>query len=484
MKKKVISLLLGGAMVAGLCACGDTSNSSTNGEQSGGSVDKPASISWWTHSGLNEEDYVKEWDVAYEQLTGVKMEHTQVSNNEYSTLLETAFASDTEPNVFDLSSEQKLTYYASQGGVADLTDLIKNSGIYERVDKEIWDTLAINGRLYGIPAEVPSGVMTYVRQDWLDRLGMKVPTNYEEYINMLRAFRDKIDECKIPLTVPGLHSAMNLPEFYWDAEADFTYKNGKWVDGMQEANFPEAMQRLRDAYAEGLIDMEAVTNSTGSCRDKWYSGNTGVFSYWAGKWGNTLTKRLRENFPNAAVTGIEAISNTYYRYSDFNVYCIDGKLSDKEVEQVFNYFHKVIFDGAEGSALFYAGVEGKHRETDANGYMKYLPMASNPENEFQSVWATPWMNTVAFNEPEKFPQPADTVTVTLDTLAKSAQYKTNIPVSETLNRITSDLTLTRQSIIAKIVMGEVSVDEGMKEYYNKAKELGVDQILKEMNGES
>jgi putative aldouronate transport system substrate-binding protein len=513
MKKKVISLLLAGAMVFGMCACGNDNAASTNGstpaqsesgssESAGGdsestaeasgnegeaeekTVEKPASISWWTHDGLNEEDYIAEWDAAYEELTGIKLEHTPVSNNEYHTLLETAFASGTEPNVFDLSSEQKLTYYASQGGVADLTDLIRSSGIYDRVEQSVWDSLAIDGRIYGIPKEMPSGIVIHVRQDWLDRLGMKVPANYEEYLTMLRAFRDEIDECEIPLTVPGLHLAQNLPEFYWDAEADFVYKDGKWVDGMLEENFKDAMQRLQDAYAEGLIDVEAVTNSTSNCRDKWYSGNTGVFAYWAGKWTNTLTERLNENFPDAKVTAIDVIDESYYRYSAFNVLCIDGRLSDEEVEQVFTHFLNVIFDGEEGSALLYAGAEGYHHETDANGNMTYLNMNSSPDTQFQSVYGSPWSAVVSFTEPEKFPQPVETITASMEILEKNAVFKTNTPVSDTLNKVTADLSSTRQSIIAKIVMGEVSVEDGMQEYYNKAAEFNVEQILKEMNGES
>ncbi len=499
MKKSIICILLAVVLALSLVACGEKTGGNTtnggagnntsagNGETAGNNetptVEKPDSISWWTHSGLNEEDYVQEWDAAFEELVGVDLKHTQVSNNEYATLLDTAFTSGTEPNVFDLSSEQRLTYFASQGGVADLTDLVKASGIYDRVDPAVWEAIAIDGRIYGVPTEIPSGAETYVRQDWLDRLNMDVPTNYDEFITMLRAFRDDIEECTVPLTVPGFKSAMNLPEFYWDAESDFTYVDGKWVDGMQQPNFKDAMQRLHDAYAEGLIDMEAVTNTTSACRDKWYSGGAGVFNYWGGKWGDTLTTNLKANFPEAEVTGIPAIDETYYRYSAFNVYCIDGMLSDEEVAQVFEYFFKVIFDGKEGSALYYAGVEGLHHNTDENGYMTFAPMKTNPDNNFQSVWGTPWMNVVAFEEPEKFPQPSEIVTTTLDTLAASATFKTNTPVSETLNKITADLTSVREETIAKIVMGDISVDEGMEQYYAKAKELGVDQVLAEMNGQ-
>lgn len=491
-RNRFIALLLAGVMTVGMCACGNeaanneaketAANTQTSQAASGEKeVEKPESISWWSHDGLNEADYVKEWDAEYEKLTGIKMEHTQISNNEYSEMLELAFASGTEPNVFDLSCEQKLAYYASQGGVADLTDLVMNSELYDKIDKSVWDSIAIDGRIYGIPKGNPSGVETYVRQDWLDRLGMAAPTNYEEYINMLRAFRDNIEECKIPLTVPGLTSAMNLPEFYQDAEVGFVKVDGKWVDGMAQDNFAPAMQRLQDAYAEGLIDVEAVTNTTSACRDKWYAGNTGVFSYWGGKWGNTLTANLKEVFPESKVTGLKAIDETYYRFSTMTVYAIDGRLSKEEVEQVFTYFLEYINDGAEGQTLYYCGVEGLHHEKDANGNITYKSMVSNPDGTFQSVWGTPWEAVTPFDDPAKVPQANDIVKETLAIVKESGTYPSTTPVSETLNMITADLSAIKAEIVANIVLGKVSVEDGLAEYKQKAEKLEVAKVLEEMN---
>lgn len=500
MKRKVMSVILATSMIASLTACGAKSEpTSTNAGTETASkeieaestptaatteekvVEKPEKITWWTHSGLNEEDYVKEWDAAFSELSGVTLEHTQVSNNEYYELLEIAFASGTEPNVFDLSADTKIAYYASQGGIADLTDLIKSSGIYDKVSPEVWESVSVDGRIYGIPGEMPSGAITYVREDWLNQLGMSAPTNYDEFINMLRAFKNDIPECKIPLTVPGFTNAQNLPEFYQTAAADFTLRDGKWVDGMLEEDMVGAMQRLQDAYAEGLIDVEAVTNTTSACRDKWYSGEVGVFNYWAGKWGNTLTNRLQENFPDALVLGIDAIDETFYRYAGFNAYCVSGRLSEEEVEQVFTYFLSVAFDGAEGQKMFYGGVEGLHSTTDANGFVTYNKMKSNAENNFQSVWATPWLAVVPFDEPEKMPQPEEKVTTTLATLEVTGTYKPTMPVSETYNMIVSDLVAIRQEIIAQIVMGKVSVEDGLATYRDQAMGLGIEQVLEEMN---
>lgn len=483
-KKRLLGLVLTATMVLSMCACGaeDTGKpAATVGNNSSKVVEKPDKILWWSHSGLPETDGVKEWDAAFCETFDVNLEHVQVSNNEYYELLEIAFASGTEPDVFDLAADTKLAYYASQGAIADLTDLIKEAGIYDKVSPEIWESVSVDGKIYGLPSEMPSGAITYVRQDWLEKLGMEAPTNYDEFITMLRRFKSEIPECKIPLTAPGLNSAQNLPEFYQDATPDLVKVDGKWVDGMAQENMVAALQRMRDAYAEGLIDMEAITNTTGVCRDKWYAGEVGVFNYWAGKWGNTLSERLQQNFPQAKLLGIDAIDETFYRYAGFNCYVISGRLSEKEIEQVFTYFLKIYFDGAEGQDLFYCGVEGLHRTTDANGYITFNKTISNPENTYQSVWATPWLAVVPFDDPAKAPQPAEMVTITLETCDKSGVHKPTMPTSDTYNTIVSDLTAARQEAIANIVMGKVSVEDGLADYKKKAQQCNIDQVLAELN---
>lgn len=111
---------------------------------------------------------------------------------------------------------------------------------------------------------------------------------------------------------------------------------------------------------------------------------------------NTLEERLRENAPDASLTVLAAIDETYYRYTAFNILCIDGRLSEKEVEQVFTYFFQVIFDGAKGEELLYCGVEGLYYEYDEDGNMQYLNTRANPASVFQSVWGSPWCAAVPF----------------------------------------------------------------------------------------
>ena len=57
-----------------------------------------------------------------------------------------------------------------------------------------------------------------------------------------------------------------------------------------------------------------------------------------------------------------------------------------------------------------------------------------------------------------------------------------MPVSETLNKITADLELEKSDSLAKVVMGEMTVEQGVAAYKEVAEELNVDKVLEELNG--
>ncbi len=497
--RKLLAAALAAVMVMGTAACGaeDAGNSSTPsssapssaaGSGAGGSssapeekvVEKPESISWWTHDGLNEENGAEQWFAEFENKTGIHLDHQFIPNNEYYDKLKLAFASNEVPEVFDLNGAN-LALYASQGAIYDLTDLLKASDLYDKVDPAIWDAISINGRIYAIPKEVPSAAVTYVRGDWLERLGMEPPTNYEEFLEMIRRFKNEIPECEIGLTAPGVKSEMNLPEFYQGAHYGFTKVDGVWVDGFAQDNMAEAMQRMQDAYKEGLMDMEIITNTTSTCRDAWYEGKVGVFNYWSGKWGGTLQDRLVANNEGAIAQPIQPIEEADYLFATLSGLCISSKVSDEKAEQIFKYFIEYMHDGGEGQVLFQSGVEGVHWEQDGNN-VKPLPNLADPSAVTTSVWITPWLAISPLEVTDKNTEKADAVTNSLAITDAMATQVPITPVSETLNKITSELELEKADILAKVVMGEMTVEDGMAKYKEVAEELNVEKVLQELNG--
>ena len=499
MLKQMAAILLSMAMVGTMAGCGEKEAESSApaasssvaeasvektkeaaGAATYADIAKPEAISWCSHDGLDPVNGQTEWDAEYERLTGIKLEHTYVTGNEYNSKIELDYAADTVPDVFDLSS----TYfpkYAASGALADLTDLIKESGLYDQVDAAIWEQCSYNGKIYGVPKEIPQACGTYVRKDWLDRLGMEIPKTYDEFITMLTRFRDEIDECLVPLTAPGLVTPQYLPDLYQGASPDFICVDGVWVDGMQQENMATALKNMQEAYAEGVLDMEAITNTTATCRDGWNAGTTGAFCYWTGNWGDRLTAGVQKNVPEAEVVCIPPIEGTEYLYSTPTVHVINGRLSEEEIAQIFKYFIAYMHDGNEGQVLFEFGVEGVHWQQDGNN-VKMLPSLSDPTVSLNKCYVLPSSRLTPLAVVDKNMTYSDAYLDSLKATEGAANREFQKP-SETYSLISAELKTNRDNIIAEVVTGNLSVEEGLASYKAIAETLDVEKVLAEMNAQ-
>lgn len=445
-------------------------------------VRKPESISWLSHDGLDPEDGQQQWDAEFERFTGIDLRHEYINGNEYNQRIRFYNAAGTLPDVFDLS----YTYYplyAADGALADLTDLVKASGLYDQVDPELWRQVTFDGKIYGVPREMPQACGTYVRKDWLDRLHMDIPTTYEEFITMLERFRDEIDECLVPYATPGLVTASFMPEFYLGASADIICVDGIWVDGMQQPEMITAMENIQYAYTHELLDMEAMTNTTSVCRDGWMAGSTGCICYWAGNWGQKLVIGLQDNVPEAEVVWIPPIEGATYLFGRPTVNVINGKLSEEQTAQVFKYFIHYMHDGGEGQTLFEFGVEGVHWQRNADHVeMIFDPSSSSSlDNVLNKAYVLPSSrltplqdNTLCLEYDASY---IDSIAV-IESVAKPQYFQ---PSSPTYNEIYERLDTLRKDCIAQIVTGGISVEEGLAQYAEGARQLGLDQALAEMN---
>lgn len=477
---RLSSLVLSAAFL--LCGCGQASmepaDSASAVESDSLLPDKPDAIRWISHDGLWPENGQAEWDAEYERLTGIRLQHQYITGSEYDQRIALYADAGTLPDVFDLG----YTFYpeyAAADALADLTELVHSSGLYERVDESLWAQVTLDGKIYGVPKERPQGRGTYVRKDWLDRLGMEIPTTYEEFLTMLRRFRDEIPECVIPYTAPDLVSAAYLPEFYQGMQTEIIPIDGIWVDGMQQPGMLTALNNLQSAYAEGLLDPDAATNTTAACRDAWMTGSVGAFCYWAGNWGQQLTEGLQKNVPDAEVICIPPIEGAVYLYNRPSVHVINANLSPEKITQVFQYFIAYMHDGGEGQRLFNYGVERLHWKSDHDKIIM-LPSLSDPTNANNKAYILPSASITPLSSGRSIAYPRS-YTQSLEVVNSTALPQFFQPVSPTYTRIAGELTALRNDIIARVVTGGLSAEEGLAIYVEQANVLGLPQALAEMN---
>lgn len=125
-----------------------------------------------------------------------------------------------------------------------------------------------------------------IREDWLDKLGLEMPTNTDELYEVLKAFKTqdpngngKADE--IPFTgfmgdVPSFGVGCIVQSF--DTWFNLYVKNGKITHGMVEPEMKKALGYLSKLYKEGLLDPDYMTHDFDSFHAKINNERSG-FAY-------------------------------------------------------------------------------------------------------------------------------------------------------------------------------------------------------------
>lgn len=450
-------------------------------------ITKPSKIVLMTSIfDMSEENGKQKFLDKYKELTGIELEIIQPPHNQYAEKVNLAFASGDIPDVFLSPNYSSFVKYIADGALYDITDLVEASEPMMTINQKLLDGVRVDGRLYGFPEDLGNGCATMVREDWLTKVGLKAPTNYEEYLNMLRAFtfndpdgNGKNDTKGVTAggleDITGAH--LYLLDFLHDAVPNFQLKDGKWVDGFQQPEMVKALERISAAYKEGLIDQDIVTNKTSTSREKVINGEIGATTYWAGQWNFNLDRDAKKVNPNAKIITIPAIQEVTYINRVPGQHCISS--ASENPEGVFKYFLEYAHDGAEGQTLFTQGVEGVTYEIkDGKGVM--LPLLSDPTKKFTKTMLNPAIPSVPFKNPIFPVEPLVAESAKIFE-AKMVQAD-SLLITDTSVKMSADIVQLRSSTFSKIMMGEVSVEKGLEEYKTKANgEFQMEKILSEMN---
>lgn len=410
--KKRVSVIIGLCLLTiSLAACSksaaktaDQGASQENAEvkttevaASGGEATKPETITMmvdgtFVTADQGQEEFEKQWEAQ----TGIDLQIIQPDHDVYYDEVAKAFETGDLPDVILLSSTYYMSY-AAQEMLADITSYYADSDLQKAVDAngktEFVDALRINGRLYGISPTRGNGCTTYVKKTWLDNVGLGVPTNYTEYMEMLKAFSEgDPDGDGVMGNTYGVSAAglMNneapyvnyLPEFFQDAYPSFYEKeDGTWADGFMDDNMKDALNRLRDAYSKGYMDPNIADNSTGDCRDKFFANEYGVFTYWAGTWAKTLSDNLVAAGVNGEIVTIPPIAETgKYLERVAPVWCITSAC--KNPAGVYKYFLETMNDGGAVEEMWtYSPATDDFTKNHIDHLLATVPLANDPGAE-------------------------------------------------------------------------------------------------------
>lgn len=263
-----------------------------------------------------------------------------------------------------------------------LNDLLEEHGqaILETYDEQSWAGVTdSDGIIWGIPR---LGIMghthgVFLRTDWLEELGLEMPTTLEEFETTIQAFLDRDPESSILTN--------SLADLRMATVGGFTeHGYSRWFD--EEANqikpaelqpgFRDWVAKMNEWYENGWFLQETFSNPTAD-RDFEYfrTGRIGAFLGWYSRI-TIFAERIPEVAYDAAwnITGPEGLMKTN-NVSLNSAVMITAKSEDPAAAMRFINWQ---YESKENSATAFYGVQGVDWEWEDDYYITLLT-ADQPE---------------------------------------------------------------------------------------------------------
>ena len=225
--------------------------------------------------------------------------------------------------------------------------------------------------------------------------------------------------------------------------------------------------------------MEVTTNKTSSCRDKYYAGQVGAFTYWAGKWSATIDENLKQVNPTGSIVGIAPIKELdQYIERRTPVVAITAKCENPA--GVFKYLFEVMVDGNKGQMIFNYGAEGTHYTMD-NGKMTQLPDPEVPTSTFTSIFVDPLSGISAWVNGDPMADSRNPLVMETNNLFyNNSKLAPAIISNDVKSNYAPTLLDIRTVTISDVVTGSMTVEEGMASYQEQSSAM-VEEILASLN---
>ena len=302
MKKKILSVLLAGAMLLSLVACGDSKPIPADVTKSSETVAKPESsevvetvvdptggqlvdgkfaetrkitVEIYDRGNDNGSDptnnmytkYIKDGMLAD---YNVEVEFVAVNRWTETDEINNLLAAGDAPDICLTYSYPTIQTYANMGGVIDLSEYLTDD--YKELFPNLWNWLGdtnLNwnkdpktGTVWAIEGKRANirRINTFVRQDWLDTLGLAAPKTTQEFEDMLKAFNDNAE------TLLGADADKMVP---FSLSFDVGWRAANLIDSFIDPKISD-----KEYYVNGFDDRKLTQNGTKDAvklLNKWYN---------------------------------------------------------------------------------------------------------------------------------------------------------------------------------------------------------------------
>lgn len=492
--KKVLPLLLAAGMVIGTIGCSkDTEKEGTETKP----AKKDEMVTYQMFRKFAAPEYPEDGGpgkkvildaLAKAGITNVDYKVELTAGSEYNTKLNLKAASGQLPDMvhFDKLDYPTFIRMAGEGLLLPLNDyLAKSPNITKMIDPAKLDYVTVDGKIYAVPTgarpepyNLESREGFLVRQDWLDKLGLKQPQTLGEFYEVMKAFTNNDPDGNgkkdtIAYTsdkdqeFDGIFGAFGINPLFWHE------RDGKIKKGFVLPETKEALATLQKWYKEGLIDPQFLVTEIKQRNENLINSKYGIMQYTALDIDpKTATAgALYKANPNAKLSFIAGPKGTtgksgFPEASPINqIRGVSAKVKDPE--KLFKMLDWMQSDEG-GFNLIHYGVDGEDHTFDK------AKNAIVQKSTYPELYKKGYSNPVRFLNDIDVRWASDVVKENLlklpGTHIKNEFWK---PVAAEIDYPDLEKKLWKE-YFAKIITGEYSVDkwdEFVQNYYKQGGEL-------------
>ncbi|QCJ44362.1 extracellular solute-binding protein [Bacillus sp. S3] len=432
----------------------------------------------------------------------------------YDDKLTVKMASGDIPDVIGTEgADTNYIKWAKQGAFLPLNDYVKKYENFKDIPQSVWDAVSLDGKIYGIPLFFPAsgGKKPIIRQDWLDKLGLEMPTNYEELEKVAIAFAKEDPDGNGKDDTIGLGLAKGIvydPAFgaYWGNSWYHKNKDGQLIPGQISEGSKEKITALSELFKAGALDKDWPVKEYNEVFKDFNAGKVGIWYEQPGTQkgaqpNNLDLSTLRKNAPEAKITAIPAFeqpdgkSGYVYGSGYYRIWMLSSKLKNdsKKVEKILgmmDYMAKYVpasdqkpdneyFDwtmGGEGKG--YTIVDGQPEKSA--DYSKYAPLALF--NEKLGGFAIGEKVMEDYAKQSKAPESKEFNSVMYDMLSKSNYYISPVGRihSDVYNDKMAALNQYAANELTKMIAGQRPISEWDK-FVDEFMSKGGKEVITDVN---
>jgi len=338
-----------------------------------------------------------------------------------------------------------------------------------------------------------------VRKDWLDDLGLQIPTTIDEWTVMLKAFKEK-KNAESPFTAylfstGGPMKSSSLFMGAYGVMDDFYLQDGKVLYGPTQEGFKGYLTQMNSWYKQGLIDKDIFSVDQKTADAKMISGKSGsIVGNLGGNMGKYLDAQKAKDtkydlvgvpFPSLKKGEMTPIGHLGYIYGDSNGSAAISATSKNKVlaAQYLDYAYS-----REGQLVYNFGIEGTSYSMVNNVPTYSDIITKNPKLTLaQAVTGYTGNNSANVIDPDSFKQfstPYEQQKKAVDQWKLTDTAKHQIPPvtatqeeSSELSSVMNDVESYKQEMIVKFILG-VEPLSNFDKYVDQINKLGIDNAVK------